>query len=136
MLADIEGLQRRTDADLSRHLAPARAHGLRGSYGRILGLIPDDGTRPSTLAEGAWITKQSVGQRVRELEERGWVTIEPDPTDGRAQIVRRTAEGDRMRQVTEAGIAAMEQEWADAVGAERYRIFREVVEELGLSRRA
>jgi DNA-binding MarR family transcriptional regulator len=125
----LERLNRRAD-DAMRRLVPADLK-LRGSYGRILDLIDDDGTRPSALADGAWITKQAVGQRVHELEARGWVTVSPDPTDGRAVVVRRTAEGDRVRRTAVGAIAAMEDEWADLVGAERYATFRDVLDELG-----
>ena len=126
----IDRLNRRADAAL-RRLIPPDMEGLRGSHGRILDLIDDAGTRPSALADGAWITKQAVGQRVHELEARGLVSITPDPTDGRAVIVRRTPEGDRIRRGAVGAIAAMEAEWAEVVGATRYATFRAVLDELG-----
>ena len=83
---------------MSSALIPDDLVELRGSYARILDLIADDGSRPIALASGAWISKQAISQRLRELEERGWVSLlTPDPTDGRATVVRRTAEGDRVR---------------------------------------
>ena len=104
---------------------------LRGSEGRILGLIEPDGTRPTSLAEGSWITKQAIGKRVRELEERGLVAVAPDPEDGRAVRVHRTAEGERVKQQTEQRIAELERAFAAEVGEDRYRIFREVLDALG-----
>jgi DNA-binding MarR family transcriptional regulator len=125
----LERVNRRAGGAMGR-LVPSTL-GLRGSHGRILDLIDDEGTRPSALADGAWITKQAVGQRVHELEARGWVTITRDPSDGRAVIVRRTAEGDRIRRTAVGAIATMEEEWAERVGAERYATFRAVLDELG-----
>jgi DNA-binding MarR family transcriptional regulator len=130
VLAAIERANRRIDADLRRR-RPAGLEGMRGSYGRILDLIGDDGSRPSALAEGSWITKQAVGQRVRELEERGWVTVTPDPADGRAVLVRRTARGDEVRRLARAAISQMESDWAASVGPDRYATFRAVLDELG-----
>lgn len=112
-------------------LIPPEVEGLRGSFGRILDMIADAGTRPSVLAQGAWITKQAMGQRVRELQERGWVDVVADPADGRAVLVRRTTEGDQVRRAALGAIRAMEDQWSDQVGVERYRVFRSVLDELG-----
>ena len=134
VLAQLDGLHRRIDADLGRLIrARPPVEGMRGSFGKILGLIPDDGARQTTLAEGAWITKQSLGERIREMESLGLVTTTPDPGDGRARLVRRTARGTKVRAVTESAIAAMEAEWAPRVGADRFAVFRSVLEELAAS---
>ena len=104
---------------------------MRGSHGRLLDLIAEEGTRPSALAEGAWITKQAVGKRLRELEERGWVVLSPDPADRRAVVARRTPAGDRVRAAARRAITAMEDGWGEAVAPERYATFRAVLAELG-----
>lgn len=130
---DHERLQRRANREMGQLIAP-RVDAMRGSFGRLLGTIPDDGARQTELADGMWITKQSLGERLRALEDRGWITIEPDPADRRARIVRRTPEGDRIRAITEVAMAEMEEGWAAEVGARRYDVFREVLAEL--SRRA
>lgn len=51
------------------------------------------GTRATELARRASITKQSLGELVTQLEKLGIVMREPDPTDGRAKIVRFTTQG-------------------------------------------
>lgn len=129
VLAALERLDRRIDADLRGHRI-GELEGMRGSYGRILDLIDAGGSRPSELAAGSWITKQAVGQRVRELEARGWVAVEPDPTDGRAVVVRRTPAGDRVRRMARRAIEQVEEAWAEQVGPERYAVFRAVLDEL------
>jgi DNA-binding MarR family transcriptional regulator len=104
--------------------------GLRGSIGRILSLLPPEGARPTTLADGAWITKQSLGERIREMERLGWVMTDADPVDKRAHLVHRTELGDRVLATVERTIAAMEAEWSAKVGADRYTVFRSVLAEL------
>ncbi len=126
----LDRLQQRAQREVGARLPPDAA-GLRGSHGRILDMIGPDGSRPTELARGAWISKQAIGQRVKELEELGWVTVAPDPDDGRAVRVRRTAEGDRVRTGAVRAIRRMEHDWAQQVGVERYRAFREVLDELG-----
>jgi DNA-binding MarR family transcriptional regulator len=52
-----------------------------------------DGTRPSTIARDAGVTRQAIAQVVAELERLGIVEQFPDPTDARAKIVRYTPFG-------------------------------------------
>lgn len=128
VVAGVDALQRRIGEALTKRLTAMRIE-LRGSHGRILSLIGPDGTRPSVLAQG-WVSKQAIGQRVRELEELGLVTAQQDPDDRRATVVRRTPEGDHVLTQLAEGIADFERELRDEVGSARYDIFREVLDEL------
>ncbi|MBX3285303.1 MAG: winged helix-turn-helix transcriptional regulator [Actinobacteria bacterium] len=101
----------------------------RGSHARLLHLVPPEGARQSELAEG-WISKQAVGKRVQEMVAAGLLAVEPDPDDGRATIVRRTTEGDRILVLITQEMAEFEAELAARVGARRYRTFRAVLDEL------
>lgn len=129
LLALLDEFQRRLDDEVRDRMRGAGV--LRGSEGRILGLIEADGTRPTSLAAGSWITKQAVGKRVRELQARGLVSVRPDPDDGRAVRVHRTAKGERVKAATESRVAELEAAFAAEVGAERFRIFCEVLHALG-----
>jgi DNA-binding MarR family transcriptional regulator len=129
LLVLLEGFQRRLEHEVSTRM---RGTGiLRGSEGRILGLIGPGGSRPTTLAEGSWITKQAIGKRIRDLEERGLVVVRPDPDDARAVRVHRTAKGDRAKAATEARVAELEAAFAAEIGAERWRTFRAALDQLG-----
>ena len=134
MLAALDRVVQRAGGEMGRRAANI-ADGLRGSYGRILTLTGADGARPSQLAEGASISRQAVSQRIRELVTRGWLVLDPDPADGRALVARRTAAGNRILSRLEAAIAELEAEWSATVGAERYAVFREVLDELATSGR-
>jgi len=69
------------------------------------------GTRLTVLAGRAGITHQAMAQLVRELEERGIVERVPDPSDGRARLVRLTDEGHQRVKVALGHIAAIEEKW-------------------------
>ena len=72
----------------------ARGHtGLSLAHTTLLSYLDLDGTHITTLAERAGITKQSMGQLVAELEERGYVARNPDPADRRATLVTFTEAG-------------------------------------------
>jgi DNA-binding MarR family transcriptional regulator len=129
LLVGMEGLQRRIGAGLTQRIGPVEP-GLRGSQGRILSLIAPQGTRPTVLADGARITKQAMGKHIHDLAARGLVTVDADPTDGRAVVVRRTAEGDRVMRFIQEQIADLERELVELVGRRRYVQFRSVLDEL------
>ena len=52
-----------------------------------------EGTRSTELAQRLGISKQAIGQLIGDLEEMGVVRREPDPSDGRAALIRFTAHG-------------------------------------------
>lgn len=104
---------------------------IRGSHGRILHEISDEGTRPSTIASGIGITRQAVGQRLKEMEELGWIRTVADPGDGRAVVVKRTKVGDRVLRTSREAISELEAALADEVGPENYVTFVGVLQLLG-----
>lgn len=128
VVAGVDALQRRIGEALTKRLTTVGI-ALRGSHGRILDLIGPDGTRPSVLAQG-WVSKQAIGQRIRELQELELVTVEPDLDDRRATVVRRTPKGDRILAQLAKGIVDFERQLRDEVGSARYEVFREVLDEL------
>lgn len=65
-----------------------RGHeGLSMMHTALLANLDVNGTRISTIAERADMTKQSMGQLVQDLEEKGYVERMPDPNDRRAVLV-------------------------------------------------
>jgi DNA-binding MarR family transcriptional regulator len=131
LLVLFEQLNRRVDRDMKRLVRSTLPAGFRGSYGRLLSLIGDRRVRPTELAEGALISKQAVGERLKEVIDLGWVAREPDPTDARATVVYLTPAGRRIRTRLMKLIAQLEAEWAEELGPERFRLFREVLVQVG-----
>lgn len=76
------------------------------------------GTRITQLAERAWLTKATVVHAVDELERLGYVTREPDPSDGRAKLVTPTARMHEVEQIARHVIAEMRAAWAQLIGAD------------------
>lgn len=129
LIAALDGVRTRVRRSMTER-AERASMSVRASEARLLYLIADGGTRQTELAEGAWITKQAVGARVREMGDRGLVSVETDRSDRRATVVRRTPAGDDLRERIGAMIADLDDEFAAIVGADRYRTFREVLDEL------
>ena len=94
----------------------------------MFGNIDPDGSRLTDLAERARMTKQSVGEVTSDLEQRGYVERVPDPSDGRAKIIRLTERGRAAQALGIGLIDEVEEEWAERLGAERVAALREALE--------
>jgi DNA-binding MarR family transcriptional regulator len=77
------------------------------------------GTRLTEIARRMRISKQAVNQTVAELERVGMVKRVPDPTDGRARLVRFTARGRRELLAGLDILGELQRDVAAAIGAKR-----------------
>ena len=105
---------------------------LRPSQLRVLEWLPPEGLTISELAVCAEMTTQGCGQFVRQLSALGMVDVAVADHDGRARRVRVTREGREALARATSVLHACDAEWAERVGPERYRVFREVLEEVAL----
>ena len=110
----------------------AEAPDLRPSQLRVLEWLPAEGLTISELAECAEMTTQGCGQFVRQLESLGMVEVSVAEHDARARVVRITDAGRDAHARAAAVLAACDEEWSARVGPERWRVFREVLEEVAL----
>jgi len=120
--------------EMTRRLADTPYSDIRITHGCVFGNIEPDGSRLTDLAERANMTKQSVGEVATELERRGYVERVPDPSDGRAKIIRLTERGCAAQSLGFQIIDAIEQEWAERFGAERVAALRDVLEAITAER--
>ncbi|MGB8384603.1 MAG: MarR family transcriptional regulator [Dermatophilaceae bacterium] len=97
---------------------------------RVAARIGPDGSRVSDLAAQARITKQSAAFLIEQLEAAGYVQRVPDPTDGRARLVRLTPRARRVAQVADAEVERVLAEWAEHVGQERLRQMHQTLRDL------
>jgi DNA-binding MarR family transcriptional regulator len=100
------------------------------AQGRLAAGIDPEGTRLSVLADRAHVAKQTATALVDSLERSGYVERVPDPTDGRARLVRLTARGWRVIPVARAHERVVESEWAAHLGPRRMRQLRDALEML------
>lgn len=83
-----------------------------------------EGLRIGDPARDAGVTKQAMGQMVKELERRGWVEVGPDPSDGRARRVCYTDEGLRLIRAAQQNVGELEREFQAVLGEESYGALR------------
>ena len=120
--------------ELIRRVAETPYGDVRPSHGCVFGTIDPDGSRLTDLAERAHMTKQSVGEVASELEARGYVERVPDPSDGRAKIIRLTERGRAAQALGRELIDDIEREWAERYGAERVAALRDALEAITAER--
>jgi len=96
-----------------------RSGGKPSSAGALLPFIDLEGTRSTELARRVGISKQAIGNAIRELEEAGLLKRVADGADGRAFLVSFTKSGvDYLLEMHKA-ITQIEREYDNLVGAAR-----------------
>jgi DNA-binding MarR family transcriptional regulator len=123
-------------SELERRVGGTAYSDIRITHGCVFGNIEPDGSRLTELAQRARMTKQSVGEVATELEQRGYLERVPDPSDGRAKIIRLTDRGRQAQALGREIIDEIEEEWAERFGAERVAALRDALEAITAERLA
>ena len=93
------------------------------------------GTRLTTLAARAGMTKQAMGQLVDECEALGIIERRADPSDRRARIIAFTQRGRKLLEVLHEGIAHAEAEMEAEIGRRGMVAVRAALGAYGAERR-
>ena len=113
--------------ELFRRLAEQGHPGLRPRHGAVLAYLDEAGSRATELSLLSGQHKQVIGTLVDELADLGYVERRPDPQDRRAKLIVPTERGlDQMRR-SDAILADIEHDHAEAVGAAEYSAFKAVL---------
>jgi DNA-binding MarR family transcriptional regulator len=122
--------QRGFEAELNARLRERGYSDIRQAHSALFAHIDLQGTRSGELAERAGITKQGMGQLLKDLEKKGYVERVEDPTDRRARIVRLTKKG--LRHIRDAGeiIGEVEEAYARRIGDGRLETLRAILKDL------
>ncbi|NGN95002.1 MarR family transcriptional regulator [Nocardioides sp. KC13] len=97
---------------------------------RLAQRIAEDGSRLVDLAEQAQVTKQTASILVAALEREGLVERVPDPTDGRARLIRFTAAGQAAADHAREVVMGVEEEWNEHLGPDLATSLREALTSL------
>jgi DNA-binding MarR family transcriptional regulator len=103
---------------------------VRPTHGCVFRFVHENGMRLTDLANVAGMTKQSIGEIVDDLADRGYVERVPDPADKRAKLIRLTEKGEQAQRVGFGLFTTIEQRWAERYGADRVAQLRETLEEI------
>jgi DNA-binding MarR family transcriptional regulator len=107
---------------------------IRPTHGCVFRHVQEDGLRLTEIAERANMTKQSIGEIVDDLVERGYAQRIPDPEDRRAKLICLTERGEAAQAYGLRLFAKLEKRWGDRYGAERIAALRELLEEVAIDK--
>jgi len=99
-------------------------------HSAVFAQIDPDGSRLTELARRANITPQAMGELVDELEELGYITRQPDPTDRRAKLIVLTANGRAAVEAARQTIVGLEKRITEILGEEGHESLRKMLSEL------
>jgi len=89
----------------------------------------------SELGRRLSVSKQAAAKTLAQLEERGYVTREDDPTDARRKRVRVTKRGLAVMREGERIFDELREQWAQRIGPAKLRTLeKQLAELLGSSR--
>lgn len=88
------------------------------------------GSRITALARHANVTVQAMSEVVVYLERHGYVERVPDPSDGRAKLVRLTPRGQELYRLAGRVIVELEARWAARLGQRKLRELKRLLGEL------
>ena len=114
-------------------LIKLRAYGHKGLtlfHTALISNLDLEGTRITTLAERAGVSKQAMGQLVADLEQRGYIERTSDPSDGRASLVKFTEQGWELLQDAYRVKQAIEAEYAEVLGEDGMNTLWELLKKL------
>ncbi|HEX7279836.1 MAG TPA: MarR family transcriptional regulator [Solirubrobacterales bacterium] len=117
-------------AEFREELEQSEFGDVRPTHGCVFRYVDGEGLRLTEIAERAKLTKQSVGEIVDDLAERGYVQRIPDPEDRRAKLICLTGKGEAAQAHGRRLFAKVEKRWAQRYGAERIAGLRELLEEV------
>jgi DNA-binding MarR family transcriptional regulator len=127
-------LRRPYEALLMKIHAELAAAGFADSYPswgtNIFHYLREGGLRLTELANRTHTTKQAMRYTINQLEAAGYVERVPDPTDGRAKIIRLTERGWKLRRLGDEIIASLEEECVQKLGEERMRQFEALMKDV------
>src|SRR5918995_1717271 len=106
-------------AEFRRDLESTGYGDIRPTHGCVFRFIRGgDGMRLTELARLGGMTKQSVGELVDDLVDRGYVERIPDPEDRRAKLICLTERGAEAQRVGFGLFADLEAHWSERFGPE------------------
>jgi len=103
---------------------------IREAHLQVFGAIDWSGTRLTDLADRANMTLPAMSELVDDLQRNGYLERRPDPSDGRAKLIRPTRKGRRLLVEALRAVREIEAEYAGIIGKERFAVLVGSLEEL------
>lgn len=130
LIAVVDRVNRALQADMVRQ-AHARGHPeVKQAHNAVFSTLGGGGARASEMAERAGITRQSMGEIIRDLVDLGILEMQTDPADRRAKLVTYTTAGIELTTDGRQHILEQEERFGEELGSENYELVRTGLERI------
>lgn len=130
LISLVDKAHRALQADMIRAAQASGQPEAKLAHNAVFATLQLEGSRAADMAARAGITRQSMGEVVRDLERLGLVETVPDPEDGRARIVRYTKAGLVSAQAGYDRIIELDEKIAKVLGPQAYEVLRNALEQI------
>lgn len=130
LIALVDRANRALQADLVRS---QHRHGhteLKPAHNSVFATLLESGSRAADMATRAGITRQSMGEVIRELVELDILAMRPDPEDRRAKLVTYSEHGLDVAADGYRRLIELEERFAAEFGEEEYATCRDILARL------
>ena len=118
---------RAMEADMVAAAHRAGHTGIKRTHNGVFATLNMAGVRTVDLAAQMNMTRQSMGEIVREMVDLGILEMRPDPTDRRAKLVGYSERGLRVAADGFAHIQDLDRRFTEEFGPEEYETARRVL---------
>ncbi|WP_112238347.1 MarR family winged helix-turn-helix transcriptional regulator [Kribbella monticola] len=127
LVALMDRANRALQADMVQ-TAHRRGHPeLKAAHNYVFSTLSENGSRAADMAVRAGVTRQSMGEVIREMVDLGILEMRPDPEDRRAKLVTYTEHGRWIAGHGRERLIELEDRFAEEFGPEQYDIARDVI---------
>lgn len=113
--------------DMLRHAHACGYTELAPAHNAVFATLPPEGARAADMASRSGITRQSMGEVIRDMVRLGLLEMVPDPSDKRAKVVTYTAYGKEVAQAGYDHIVAVEERLREEFGEDDLATTRRVL---------
>jgi DNA-binding MarR family transcriptional regulator len=127
LIALVDRANRALQSDMVREAHRQGHQEVKYAHNAVFSTLNEAGARATHMAAQAGITRQSMGEIIREMVALGILEMRPDPHDRRAKLVTYTKPGLELARSGFQHIIDLEKRFADEFGDEEYEIVRSVL---------
>ncbi|MEU4196250.1 MarR family winged helix-turn-helix transcriptional regulator [Kribbella sp. NPDC026611] len=130
LIALVERAHRALQSDMVRR-AQADGHTeVKMAHNSVFGFLHAGGARAADMATRAGITRQSMGEVIRDMVALGLLEMRADPNDGRAKVVDYSEHGTAVAADGFRYLFELDRRLEQEFGVEQYAVVRDVLDRL------
>lgn len=130
LIALVDRASRVLAADMVQAAHRHGHHEVKPAHNSVFATLSRSGSRAADMAARAGITRQSMGEVIREMVALGILEMRPDPDDKRAKLVTYSDYGLEVSGQGHEHMAELEQRFAAEFGEAEYESARDVLARL------